>query len=241
MGFDEVYQRVKPSAAHAELVGEGLPDTVEPFSFVPLAGMRFVLAELAIEPGQTMADFGCGRGGPGLWLAAEAQAELIGIDSSAVAIADAQERVKLFPTVRSARFKLADVTSTGLPSGSVDAAISIDVLQLVPGQAAMLKEMARVLKPAGRAVLTTWEGFGTAADRFPADTRTMLEQAGFTDISVAEQEPWLTRQNKIYDRALTTDDGTDPAITDLANEARKLAPYRDELRRVVVTGLTTRG
>jgi hypothetical protein len=36
-----------------------------------------------VTPDQTMVDLGCGRGGPGLWLASRAGAHLIGIDASA--------------------------------------------------------------------------------------------------------------------------------------------------------------
>jgi SAM-dependent methyltransferase len=234
VGFDEGYRRMRVSPAHAGMVGEGLPAAVQPFSFVPLGGMEYVLAALLLRPGQTLVDLGCGRGGPGLWLAGEARAGLIGIDGSEVAVADARERARLFPGVSSARFEVADVTATGLPQQIGDAAVSIDVLQLVDDQPAMLREMARLLRPGGRAVLTTWEGFGRAPARMPRDTRALFKQAGFADVAVIERPAWQRRQHEIYDRAVETDDGSDPAITDLANEARTSGAYRDYLRRVVV-------
>lgn len=43
----------------------------------------------------------------------------------------------------------------------------IDVLRLVEDHAAMLREIARVVKPTGRIVFTTWEGGGEAPGRFP--------------------------------------------------------------------------
>jgi SAM-dependent methyltransferase len=233
MGFDEGYTRWRASSAHAALLGEGLPDPVQPFSFVPLEGMRFVLAELALEAGQTLVDLGCGRGGPGLWLAAQAGAELIGIDSSRVAVEDARQRVSLFEDVASARFEVADVTKTGLPAECADAVVSVDVFQLVQDKAAMVAEMSRLLKSGGRLVLTTWEGSGEVDERFPRDAGALLD--GFSAVSVVEQPEWFARQVEIFERAIAADDGTDPAITDIANEARKSLPERESLRRVSVT------
>jgi SAM-dependent methyltransferase len=233
MGFDEGYTRWRASSAHATLLGDGLPDSVQPFSFVPLEGMRFVLAELALSPGETLVDLGCGRGGPGLWLAAQAGAELIGVDSSQVAVQDARQRVALFEGVASARFEVADVTETGLPAGCADAVVSVDVFQLVTDKTAMLGEIVRLLKPGGRVVLTTWEGSGDVDERFPRDVSALLD--GFANVSVVEQPAWLARQFEIYERAIAADDGTDSAITDIANEARKSLPERDFVRRVAVT------
>lgn len=233
VGFDEGYTRWRASSAHAALLGDGLPDSVQPFSFVPFAGMRFVLGELALEAGQTLVDLGCGRGGPGLWLADQAGAELIGIDGSRVAVQDARRRVSLFEGVASARFEVADVAQTDLPAGCADAVVSVDVFQLVRDKAAMVAEISRLLKPGGTVVLTTWEGFGEADEKFPRDVEALL--AGFSAVSVVERPEWLTRQFEIYERAIAADDGTDPAITDIADEARQLLPEREYLRRVAVT------
>ncbi|MHB8296671.1 MAG: methyltransferase domain-containing protein, partial [Acidimicrobiales bacterium] len=68
-GFDGGYRRRRASAAHASLLGEGLPPEVEPFSFVPMEGLELLARLAAIGTGQTLVDLGCGRGGPGMWLA----------------------------------------------------------------------------------------------------------------------------------------------------------------------------
>src|SRR5580693_3088245 len=69
-----------------ELAAPDLPPEVEPFSFVSTALLRHVARALRLSPGQTLADLGCGRGGPGLWLAREAGVSLVGVDFSPVAI-----------------------------------------------------------------------------------------------------------------------------------------------------------
>jgi hypothetical protein len=42
---------------------------VEPFSFVSAALLGHLARALGLSPGETLVDLGCGRGGPGLWLA----------------------------------------------------------------------------------------------------------------------------------------------------------------------------
>lgn len=95
--WDEGYRRRQASNLHAELLGEGMPPSVQPFSFVPLAGLEALAASLAMQPGQTLVDLGCGQGGPGLWLADRAGAHLVGVDHSGAATAEASRRPTTAP------------------------------------------------------------------------------------------------------------------------------------------------
>jgi hypothetical protein len=79
--FDERYRRWGSSAAHKALFGQGLPGEVEPFSFVPMEGLQLVASLLRLAAGQTLIDLGCGRGGPGMWLAQSSDAALISVDA----------------------------------------------------------------------------------------------------------------------------------------------------------------
>ena len=233
--YDDSYREARGSVRHAELMGEGLPAEIDPFSFVPMAGMWLLHEALALRPGQTLVDLGCGRGGPGLWLADQAGAALIGIDGSEVAVADARERVKLFPRVASARYEVADVRDTGLESGVADAVVLVDVFQLVEDRPAVAREIARVLKPGGRVALTAWEATDPAPPRYPRDVRAELAEVGLRVESVTEHPDWLERQNVIFKRAIEIDDGTDPAITGMAQEGRTNREWRQYTRRVAVT------
>lgn len=215
-------------------MGEGLPAPIEPFSFVPLDGLQMMVPLLALLSGQTLVDVGCGRGGPGLWLANRTGSRLIGVDTSAVAITDARRR-ELFPETV-ARFRRADATNTGLPAGCADAVVTIDVLQLLEEPAALLREAVRLLRPYGRLAATTWEGFGAAPARFPRDLPALAERAGLSLDSYIERPDWLQRQLRIYQRAatLTTDVTDDPALSDLAEEGRRWRTWHHDVRRVVV-------
>jgi ubiquinone/menaquinone biosynthesis C-methylase UbiE len=233
-GWDKGYRRLRASGSHAALMGHGFPPAVQPFSFVPLDGLRSVLGALSLRAGQTLIDLGCGRGGPGLWLAEQAGARLVGIDASGVAVADARRRAELFPAAPVARFDVADVTATELPDGLGDAVVSIDVLQLVDDQAAMLREAARLLRPGGRLVLTTWEGFGDAPARFPRELTEIIAGAGLDTETVTAQPAWTERQYEIYARAATAEAGGDPAMAALAEEGRRALTWRHAVRRLLV-------
>src|SRR6516165_9156327 len=75
-----------------QLAEPDLPPQIEPFSFVSAGLLRHLAQALNLAPGQTLADLGCGRGGPGLWLAQQAQALLVGVDFSPVAAGQPEQR-----------------------------------------------------------------------------------------------------------------------------------------------------
>jgi SAM-dependent methyltransferase len=94
-GFDAVFSAVpaSPGLKRAwQLAIPELPPEIEPFSFVSLGLLRHVAHALNLAPGQTLVDLGCGRGGPGLWLARTADAALVGVDFSPVAVEQATQR-----------------------------------------------------------------------------------------------------------------------------------------------------
>jgi SAM-dependent methyltransferase len=89
--FDEAFSAAAASPGIRrvwELAAPDLPPQIEPFSFVSVGLLRRVTQALGLSPGQTLVDLGCGRGGPGLWLAREADVSLVGVDFSPVAVAE---------------------------------------------------------------------------------------------------------------------------------------------------------
>ncbi len=114
--------------------GDEYPEEVKPNAFYSRSTLRHLLAGLRVGPGQTIADLGCGNGGAGLWMARELGTNLIGIDLSAAGVAAATERATELGLGDIARFQEGDITATGLPSASCDAAVSLDVLMLCSRQ-----------------------------------------------------------------------------------------------------------
>jgi ubiquinone/menaquinone biosynthesis C-methylase UbiE len=223
-----------------ELAAPDLPPEVEPFSFVSAALLRHVARALRLSPGQTLVDLGCGRGGPGLWLARETSVSLVGVDFSPVAIDQATSRTALFGLASQVRFVVGDLTDTTLPDALADAAVSIDALHFAADPPVAAAEARRLLRPAGRLVLTNWQPKVPGDSRLSARSRInwsqLLGGAGFADIAVEEQPEWHDLYTRVYRTALDLGDpGDDSNLASLQDEARRRLPLAGLLRRVVVT------
>ena len=154
-----------------DTVDPHLSPEIEPFSFVSVDLLHHVAQALALSPAETLVDLGCGRGGPGLWLAQSQGASLIGVDFSAIAVQQANDRAVLFGLADTARFVVGDLAATGLPAASADAVVSIDALHFAADLAAAGREVLRVLRPGHRLVLTSWQPRTTDDDRLPSRLR----------------------------------------------------------------------
>jgi len=223
-----------------ELAAPDLPPEVEPFSFVSAALLRHVARALRLSPGQALVDLGCGRGGPGLWLARESAVLLVGVDFSPVAVDQATRRAALFGMSAPARFVVGDLTNTTLPDAHADAAVSIDALHFAASPAAAAAEARRILRPAGRLVLTNWQPKVDGDVRLPARSRInwlpLLRGAGFAGVRVEERPEWHDLYTRVYRIALDLGDPHDDArLASLQDEARRRLPQAGLLRRVVVT------
>ncbi|MEV6408979.1 class I SAM-dependent methyltransferase [Streptomyces bobili] len=165
------------------------------FSFLCADLLHHIARQLDLHPRQTLADLGCGRGGPGLWLASRAHAALVGIDFSPVAIAQARHRAVPFAT--DAAFAVADLTRLPLTGQCVDRALSLDALQYAPDRVAAARQALSILKPGGRLVLTGWQPHTPGDERLPprhrhTDWTRVLHTAGFTDGRLAQSRVAVT-------------------------------------------------
>jgi len=216
-----------------------LPPQIEPFSFVSVRLLRRVALALGLSPGQTLVDLGCGRGGPGLWLAQEAAVSLLGVDFSPVAVEQATRRAVLFRLAGRARFVVGDLARTGLPDASADAAVSVDAFHFAADPAAAAAEVRRVLRPCRRLVLTNWQPKVPGDPRLPARARIdwpqLLRGAGFADIELEARPEWHDLFTRVYRVALDLGDpGDDALLASLQDEARQRLPEADLRHRVVV-------
>ena len=137
---------------------DGYPAEAEPFRFVTVADLRRIAQELAVEPQETFADLGCGRGGPGLWIARQTGAS-IGIDVSPATIRHAAARASELGLQDRTQFQLDEFASTRLAARRLDRAMSTDALLFVPDLLAACQEMARIIRAGGCFVFTSFELF----------------------------------------------------------------------------------
>ncbi|MGH9353853.1 MAG: class I SAM-dependent methyltransferase [Terriglobia bacterium] len=112
--------------------------------------MRFALEMLESKapPGAKVLDVGCGAG----QLVGELMRrgyEAWGVDVSEAMVGYAREHYQID------RFRAADIENLPFPDGTFDAVMCLGVMEYLNQDEAALREMRRVLKPGGRAVITT--------------------------------------------------------------------------------------
>ncbi|HVT68908.1 MAG TPA: methyltransferase domain-containing protein [Trebonia sp.] len=236
--FDAWYANQAATPAVADIMNRhlGFPPPMRA-GVVPAEAIPELSAELRLSRGGTLADLACGRGAYGLLVAQRTGASLIGVDFSAQALAEAREQAARLGT-DDADFRLGDLTATGLPAASAQAALCTDAIQFPDEPGTAYGEIARILKPGGRVALTCWESVGGDDERVPPRIRRVslaqdLRQAGFTDIEVRERPSWFAREHAMWEEAVATDPGDDPALRSLHDEGVRSLEWGPLFRRVL--------
>lgn len=127
------------------------------------------------RPGETLLELACGPGDTGL-LAAERVlpgGRLLSTDAAPEMVEAARRRAQSLG-LGHAEFRVADAQHLDLPDRSIDGVLCRFGVMLVPDCAAAFGEVARVLRPGGRAALAVW-GPPEQNDQMTAAGRAVLE------------------------------------------------------------------
>lgn len=116
-----------------------------------LYGARFTGLALnaLLPPDWTVADLACGSGAAALALAPWVK-QVVAVDRSREMLAAAKRRAK---TVSNVEWKQGELESLPIPSAACDAAVMLLVLTQVAEPALAVAEMARIVRPGGRAIV----------------------------------------------------------------------------------------
>lgn len=183
----------------AEAYGADYPAEVQAFGMTTWWVLGRYVSELRIGPGMQLVDLACGRGGPGLWVARATGAALTGVDWSAQGIASAQRRAADFVPEGRARFQVGELTATGLPDASADAAMCADAIFFATDRVAAFAEVARILRPGARFVFTCDEDDRRERQSAVPDW-TPLAEAGGLRIERKDEVPHFAEQlQRMYD------------------------------------------
>lgn len=178
--------------------------------------------------GATIIDVGCGCAGPSLWVARETGVALVGVDLASMAIEQAARRAQEFGVADRAHFEIGDCTALRFAAHTFDAAMSVDVLWMVPDRPAALREVARIVKPGARFVFTNWDRDLAPAGNPPPvpDHRPLLRAAGF-EIETYEEIPEAeAKRRAIYERYVASEEAlrrelSAEAVQSMLFEARR--------------------
>jgi ubiquinone/menaquinone biosynthesis C-methylase UbiE len=171
-------------------------------------------AELDLQPDDSLLDVGCGSAGMLVEQAAHV-GHVAGLDASEIQVAMARRRLADRIAAGSAEIVLGDAGTLPWPDGRFSVVSSLNCMKFVPDPAAALREIRRVLRPGGRAVITMCDtnqgpigSSDTSGSRnawgewywAAADVRRLMDDAGFTDITLSVlpilNKPWLARGAK---------------------------------------------
>lgn len=209
-GYDGVYEAMPRSHTllriwKEQVSGPDYPDDFYHISFLTFQDLRQLTDALKLKSGSRFADVACGMGGPALWISQETGANLWGVDFSRVAVAQAEKRANALGLTRNAKFSFGTFAHTGLSTGSMDAAMTVDALQYAPSKRDAIAEFARILRPSGRLVFTAFEldptrtvGLQVIGDDPIEDYRPLLESNGFQVVVYIQTPRWHDRLTEAY-------------------------------------------
>lgn len=203
----------------------------------------------ALKPGETVLDLGCGVG-LDLFIAGQKVGRkglAIGVDMTPEMLAKARRNLAAYTKrtgLHNVEFRLGEIEHLPVADHSIDVVISNCVINLSPGKPQVWREMARVLKPGGRAAVSDLALLKPLPAKMAAqaealvgciagavlvkNTKRMAQSAGLCDIVltpkpeyVAAMEQWNDSNYKKLLRAAPR--GTRPSdwITSLDVSARK--------------------
>jgi len=165
-----------------------------------IAMMREYLEAMRIDSAATVLDLGCGTGVVSRAIAQRRgfAGRVTGIDRSPYLIAAARRFAVGEGVPKAIEFRTGDSQSLGLPDAAFDAVVAHTLISHVEDPAAVMREMARIVKPGGRVGIFDGDyaslTYGTADRTQGKATDEMIINALVTNPRVMREMPQLLKE-----------------------------------------------
>jgi ubiquinone/menaquinone biosynthesis C-methylase UbiE len=140
-----------------------------------LPAAHVVVETAGLKAGERVLDLGCGTGNAAL-VAAELGADVVGVDPAPRLLDVARRRGR--ETGMKVTFQLGEAARLPIDDSTVDAVVSVFGVIFAPDPAAAAAEMARVLAPEGRIVLSSWLPVGAIHEMNAAAVEAIRQAMG---------------------------------------------------------------
>jgi SAM-dependent methyltransferase len=217
-GYTAVYDALPNGATFNRIWRDKAYRGEFPIEFAHIGFLTLTEAErlhtlFGVRAGSTFADVACGAGGPGLWMAQQSGATLVGVDPAEPGLAAARRRAEAVQLSDRATFQQGTFEHTGLADNAVDALMSIEAFQYAPDKRAALTEFVRIIRQGGKVSFVCFEVDPDKVEGVPVlgvdpvdDYRPLLEDAGFV-IDVYEETPgWEDRVYAVFESLIDASD-----------------------------------
>lgn len=206
--YDKLYEHFD-SALMRQLRAEAYGQDIGQHSWVTAEELLGDIPKLKLSPESRLLDLGCGPAGPLTYISAQTKCHAVGLDVSANAIAAARTRAASLGLSEQITLQQVDLNEPlPFPDAHFHAVVSIDVILHLRDRAAIFREVARVLVPAGRFLFTDAGVITGAVSSEEIQRRTphgyaefvppgvneeLLKRAGFRLIERSDRTPNLLR------------------------------------------------
>ena len=112
---------------------------------------------LALQPGASVLDVGCGTGASAIPAAVQVgpEGKVIAVDLAERVLENARSKAATLK-LENIEFRLGDMENLGYPDQYFDAVVCVFAIFFVPDVARQVRELWRMVRPSGQLAITTW-------------------------------------------------------------------------------------